>query len=535
MNTAVRALSAQQAVIANIGNNIANVNTPNYARRILTLETSTSTAVSSGVQLGSGVEVGTLIRSVDEYLNQAVREQTGNSQASQLKLDFLSRIEPLFDLTGQSNTIGSALTGFFNSVNSLATNPSSIELRADVLERATDLVQAIKNTYGTLASLQTEADRRIQTEIDTVNSITSQIAELNGVISRAEAAGGTAADERDKRDYLLEKLSEKISFNRVENSDGTVTLSLKGGFTLVNTTTARMLETTTSPSFLSGAVPPSLDGGALSFIVFNYDQGGGEAHVDLTAALGEGSGTIGGLLDLRGIAGASDTSAFEAEGILVNIASRVEGITRELLTTVNAIYAGEDPPYSAGDARDLDGAAPDVFGLFNFEWDGDEADKDVDGDGVAELSDITDSTVGVDNFSSRLMLSFTDPRRLAAARSSAAEPAVDPGNAENLLALADLQEHRFSFSVGNYALDATFGQSYNETVTYVGNATARTRIDASVAQDSLTTAANRRDEISGVSLDEEFTALIKYQQAYEASARMIRTAQEMIDEIVRLL
>ena len=55
MNTAVRALSAQQAVIANIGNNIANVNTPNYCRRILTLETAVSNSVSGNLQLGSGV------------------------------------------------------------------------------------------------------------------------------------------------------------------------------------------------------------------------------------------------------------------------------------------------------------------------------------------------------------------------------------------------------------------------------------------------------------------------------------------------
>jgi len=102
-------------------------------------------------------------------------------------------------------------------------------------------------------------------------------------------------------------------------------------------------------------------------------------------------------------------------------------------------------------------------------------------------------------------------------------------------ALAALQNQEFNFSVGSYSLTATMTQAYDETVTYVGNAKSRAQLDASVAEANYVTASNRRDDVSAVSLDEEFTSLIRYQKAFEASARMVRVASEILDTIVRIL
>jgi flagellar hook-associated protein 1 len=533
LNNAVSALSAQQALIANTANNIANVNTEGYARRVLSVQTRMDSGQSAGLKVGNGVEIGKLTRVADEFLNRLSRESAGSFYEHRTQVEFLDRIESMFSLTGDRLTIGSALTEFFDSLNTLSLNPASTELRADVIERAQDLVSVIGETYGTIAKLQSEADARLKVEIDVVNGLTAQIAELNQRIASREISGQVAADERDRRALLIDQLSERMSFNQVEASDGSVTLTLPNGFPIVSGSVSRELEVTADPTFAAGPLPPSLNGEVLSYVVYDYDSGVGSAHIDLTQFLQAGSGTIGGLLGLRGYADPTNTSAFEANGTLVELASRVEAITRELLTTFNEIYLGPDADVAPGlqpSALDLDGNPPDVFGLFDFDFAG---VKDGDGDGAPSLADL--AATGLDNFSSRLQLAFTDPRRLAAARDLTGAGELAPGDASNVFALAGLQDSQLSFSAGSYARTAKISEVFNELVGRVGNVSSRAKVDLSVSQDALIIAQNRRDEIQGVSLDEEFTNLIQFQKAFEANARMIRTSDEMLDIIVGLI
>ncbi len=317
LNNAISGLHAQQAVIATSGNNIANVNTPGYTRRTVTLETRSLREGTTGINVGSGVQIGNITRIADNYLEQLLRDAQAEQQSSQVQNDFLKRVENLFSLTGSRDTIGSTLTGFFTAVNDLTANPSSIELRTNFIQRAQDLVDAIKETYSTVADLQTEADQRIGTELDAVNTLTARIAEMNVKISAREGnENGIAVDERDVRERLLDELAQKVSFSRVELADGSVTITLANGFPLVVGGRNRELEMTIDPSFASGNLPPSLSGRTLGYVVYDYDSSAGAAHIDLTQMLQSGQGSIAGLLGLRGYADPSNTNAFEANGTL---------------------------------------------------------------------------------------------------------------------------------------------------------------------------------------------------------------------------
>jgi len=523
-NNAVSSLWANQALLANTSNNIANVNTEGYARRTLTLQTRLDSGRGGGLNLGNGVEIGSLNRISDQFLNGAARQSTGNFNNHKTQGEYLQRVEAMFDLTGNNNTIGSTLSKFYDALNDLSTNPASLELRANFIDTVEDVATAIRQTYQGIADLQAEADSRLAVEIDNVNSFTAQIAEFNEKIKSREKSGDVAADERDRRDQLLEELSERISFNHVENSDGTVTISLPNGFPLVSGGNSRELEVTRDPSFGGGDIPPSLNGEALSYVVYDYDQGGGNAHIDLTQYLKDGSGTIGGLLTMRGHADPANTSAFEADGELVDMAARVEAITRELLTTVNATYFASDggaPPSST--AGDLEGNPPDVFGLFTF-----------DGAPVAGLpDDAALAGTGIDSFSMLIQGAVTDPTRVAAARDTG--DGFAEGDASNLNAIAELQDQTMSVDAGNYSGTGSLSEIYNQLVGKVGNLSSRSQVDSSVAQDNLITAQNRRDQVQGVSLDEEFANLIKHQKGFEASSRLIRLGSELLDTIVGLI
>ncbi len=540
LNNSVSSLVAQQAIIATTSNNIANANTPGYARRTVELSNRGSSSRGGEISVGNGVEIGNVTRSVDAFVEKLLNEASAEKAGADTEKDFYSRMERLFSLDESRPTVGSALTEFYNSLNQLSSNPASLELRANVMERGKDLVNTISSTFKALANLQNEADQRLNGEVLNVNTFASQIADLNGKIRTRESTGEVAADERDQRQQLLEKLGEKISFSAIEDSEGQVNLYLGKGFALVSGTTARELTVTTSPSFSGGSLPPSLSGGPLSHIVFDYNSGSGTAHIDLTQSIQSGEGILGGLLAVRGYNDPSNTSAFQANGAIVEMASRIESVTRALITTMNNTYQGavDENTTTAtvfdSSSGDLTGARPAPNGLFDFTYSG---TKDSNSDGRITTTDLTAS--GIDSFSSVLSFAITDPRRIAAAldtNATSGATAFAPGDGRNITRLvAALDASTTSFSVGSYAFVGNFNQQYNESVTHMGSMVERAASTATVAGNNLLTAQSRRDSVSSVNLDEEFANLIKFQRAFQASARMIKVADELLSQIVDLI
>lgn len=225
LNNAISSLNAQQALIANASNNIANVNTEGFTRRTVDLQSKAgSTGLDAGLQVGSGVDIASVKRISDSYLEELLRAARGDSAEATLSNDYLARLQEYFPLDGSGSTISTSLNDFFAALNRVSVNPASLDLRLNLLQRGEDLVLSIRETYNAVASLQKELNDRLPTEIDAVNSFTQQIADLNSVIGQREAAGQTALDERDQRDIALQQLTEKLSVKVIEGSNGMVSV-----------------------------------------------------------------------------------------------------------------------------------------------------------------------------------------------------------------------------------------------------------------------------------------------------------------------
>lgn len=543
ISSAISALAAQQAMLAATSNNIANVNTPGYARRTVDLVTRNSPEAGVGGQLGAGVDVAAVQRVADRFLQGILERTAGERASARAQSEFLARAEQLFRLDGTSPTVGSTLSAFFTAANDLASDPASLELRSNFVERARDLVSSISTTYNNLSSLQREADLRLEAEVSSVNRIASDIAALNGQISTIESDGvSTATDFRDQRETLLNRLAEKISFSTVELANGSINIQLANGFSLVNGGTSRELSITQSPSFDSSP-PASLSGEVLRYITYNYGDNTTRSDVDFTQMLSQGDGSIAGLLKVRGTVQTTNTSPFQATGPIVELASQVEAITRTLLTSVNQTYLGYDSSApNNGDensgvagfqsrAGDLDGLPPDVYGLFTFPASG---SRDLNSNGLPD--DLAAS--GISNFSSILGVAFTNPRRVAAALDlNPAQGATSfaQGDARNIQAIANLRNQTLTFSSGNFSFTGRFEEAYNNVISTAGNEARRASTSAQAADQKFLTASAKRDEISGVSLDEEFTNLVRFQRAFQASARVLRVADELLEQVVNLL
>ena len=537
LNNSVRSLNAQQAIIANTSNNIANVNTPGYSRRVVTLENAVDRGTgSAGLQIGSGVQVSGVQRIADDFINKLLQSQTSKQSSSELQNSFVSRVEQLFSLTGDTGTITKDMNNFFTAINNLTVDPSSIEARKAMIEQGQNLVSSISGTYNTLADLQTEANDRISTEVQTVNGLLSQIAQTNTNISSIESAGTSqvAADDRDTRDRLLQELSKKISYKTVDNNDGSVNVYLTNGFTLVSGGNSYPLRVTSSPSF-AASQPPSLSGGILSSITYDYSNGSGTADFDLTQVLQGGDGSVGALLQLRGYNDPNNTSPFQADGFIVEVASRIEGVARDLLTRFNTTYLGNDENSAVAgfqpNALDLNGQTPSTYGFFDFNYSG---VKDANGDGLP--NDL--AALDVPSFAKILTLTSTDPRKIAAARDqdpANGSTALVAGNGDNAQALMGLRTASTTFSAGNYSLTGTYDDSYNETVSHVSAEKSSIASKADLDKSYLITVQSQRDEVSAVSLDEEFSKLITFQKAYQASAKMVKVADDLLTTILQLV
>lgn len=533
--SAISGLLAQQAVIATTGNNIANVNTPGYVRRQAVLENRAGSSTES-IQIGDGVQVAGVRRLADEYLERLTRETLTTAEKYAVQNQYLNRIQTEFGLTENDSTIGKAFTKFLTAVDDLSYDPGNIPLRANFIDRGTDLVNALKSTYQAAADIQQEADDSLNAEVSVINNITTQIASLNTQITQAESGGGEATDARDTRDILLKDLAGKIGFTSFEDSSGQVTVSLSNGIQLVSGSSSKDLIFARSPSFIT-TPPPSLNGGTLGYLVVNLGTSASPAHVDLTQTLQNSGGKVGGLLDIRGYNAASSTTPFQANGYMVRIASQVEAFTAQLLTTVNATYFGGDENSGvAGNqstAGDINGTNPAVYGLFSLNT---ALTIDADGDGVAESTDL--STLGLSNYTSYLTFNVATASNVAAARDlNATQGATSyvAGDNQNLVALGNTLRASQSFSTGSYSFTGTFSAAYQDMVSYVGNTTLNVGNNKKVADAQASIAQNNRDEKSSVSLDEEFATLIQAQRSFSASARLLKVSDELLQQIVQLV
>lgn len=529
-----RALNAQSQVLRTIGDNIANVNTPGFSKRKVELVSTQATGIGN-LLTGAGVEVERLVRLVDPFLNKELQNRISERSAADVRQEYLGRAESIFKLTNEPGSIGFAMNKFFSSLEDLSVNPADTALRTQVLQDGEFMVSSIKDAYNRIATMQRETDTRIGNLVDQVNTLTSQIAGVNYQIAGGETNEQQNLALRDKRDQLIRDLSEIIPVKVVDVSNREVMVTLSNGFTLVNGSTVNELQFDNSPSF--GSFPEGLDGNGLGFIVHDFDSSATESHADFTSLLyTEGSGEIGGLLRLRGVQATGDTTAFDATGDLVEIGSRIETISRDLLTRFNLTYLGDVDENTGTPIRDpnsggLDGTSPGVYGLFSFAG---AVDSNTDG----EPNDL--NTIALPNYSSLLTFNVTDAEKFAAALdlddTTPGNTSFAPGDSSNLSRLIALRTETQNYSLGNFTANSTTIEGlYSSVVGYAGGVSSNAKSNLEVLKAREDQIKELQTSVSGVSIDEELSNMINFQRAFQASARMVKVGDELLAQIIGLL
>ena len=559
MDTAKWALLTHQKALQVTSHNIANVGTPGYTRQELVLQTAMPVSSVPG-QIGTGVRAVQVRRVYDRFLESQIARESQILGRWETREGALSQVSAIINEVPDTG-LNARMSAFWAAWQEVANNPSGQSERVALRQSAQSLAERFNHIHSGLTDLRNQMDKSVLDGLDEVNLITSQIADLNQEIASVEAKGEDANDLRDRRLQLLKDLSEMIDFNSFEDADGKVTVFAGGGRPLVMGDSSYRLQGATNADGLYDVM---------------WNDGKGNLS-NITSQIQEGK--LGGWLEMR------DSS-------IPQYLNEINTLARSVIAEVNRLHSdGVGLTYHdsltgshmADPAAALASAASGLafwdeivegnsFTITVYDTGTDSYTSSsitIDpGDTLTDLQQKIDALAGVSATISngqltisadsgyQFLFSGDDSNVLMAlgintffdgsdASDMALSGAIDsdvtkiaaamdytslPGDNRNALAIADIQ-----FQALLAGGTATLGEYYGSFIGDVGHAESeagRSASHQSLFMDQLQT---RREQISGVSLDEEMTNLMKFQHAYDASAQMIRVVDEMLETVMGLV
>jgi flagellar hook-associated protein 1 FlgK len=249
LQTALRGLTAAQAAIDTTGTNIANANNPSYSRQVVDLTESSSLSLPAfsnvtgqGVQLGTGVDVTTISRARDQFLDIQYRAQNSNESGLSTSNGLLQQVQTAL-AEPTSGGVTSQLNAFWQSWSALAAAPTSAAAKQSVVDSGATMSNTFNALESQLQTLQGQAASQYTTLIAAngpVQQDANQIASLNTQISQALGAGQTPNALLDARDKALDDLSQYGNVSVQNQGNGLLTVNFGGDTTtpLVNGNTA---------------------------------------------------------------------------------------------------------------------------------------------------------------------------------------------------------------------------------------------------------------------------------------------------------
>jgi flagellar hook-associated protein 1 FlgK len=228
LDTAVSALNANLTALRTTSNNIANVNTPGYARQSVEL----ISQVIDGD--GAGVQVSQIKRVVDTFLSAELRLTTARAESFDVQVATHDRIQSLLGEPGQGNTLAALLSDAFDSIANLSTEPESAARRTSATADLGALGDAISRLAEQIQSLRVDADRQLANDIGTANTTLLRIHDLNQLIVSESLSGRTAHGLEDQRDQAIDGLAEILDIRVTKLGNGSVNIGTASGLTLLD-------------------------------------------------------------------------------------------------------------------------------------------------------------------------------------------------------------------------------------------------------------------------------------------------------------
>ncbi|MDO3412084.1 flagellar hook-associated protein FlgK [Saccharibacillus sp. CPCC 101409] len=519
IETARRSLMTQRAALETTGHNIANANTEGYTRQRVNMQASipmeaygVSRSLTPG-QLGTGVEFTSITRIRETYLDTQFRGENSSLGSLTTQADALSKLEGIVNEPSDTG-LRTVMDKFWNSLSDLSKDTESVTARKVVRENALALTDALNQTAKQLSDMGTDLTSNIAIKGKEMQSYMDSIADLNNSITRIESLGDNANDLRDQRDLLTDKLSKIVNVT-VTDTDAGYNITM-GNQALVTGATATALP-------VDGA---AAKGSALETILSNAT--GGEVQgmflardkytADYQAQLDQVANTLAnGNVDVKIPAGSSFPEGTK--------------LTKDVvLSDGSTLAAGTGFPKGASLQSDTTLTVAGLNGLHQLGFTTDGSSQG----GVAFFTSSADgsTTVTASNITLNPVIS-NDPSKIASSLRLDSSGSAVKGNNGLALLMSDLKTSKFvTTDASGTTTTATLSDRYSGMVGQLGIQAQEINRKAANAESLTAQVDTSRQSVSGVSQDEEMTNLVKFQQAYNASARFMTTYDEMLDKLI---
>lgn len=547
LNIGLSGLNAAQAGLITTSHNISNAGTAGYTRQ-RTVQEAQEPFFSGGGFLGTGAKITTTLRQYDQFVNK----QLLDAQSRSAELDtYETQIGQLDDLLADPEAgLSPALQSFFRAVQDLSANPTSSAARQSTISAGEALASRFQLLDGRMSEIRGDINSQITGQVASINAYAKGIAEINKRIQSAEAAGPgqPANDLRDQRDQLINELNQIIKVNTVTQSDGAISVFIGNGQSLVVGNEPYQLAAMPDPAdpqritvgqvLASGGsvvVPESMFtggklGGLLSFRSDTLDSAQGELGqlamdfvngFNAQHQLGQTiDGNAGG--DFFGFNG-TPTTLTAASQIRVTIANTRDVAAASPVAT--AASAANTGTAAIDGGRVINRTSLPFAGNVTLTYDSGTSSFSASGGitaGPFAYAAGQPFTVG------GVELTVTGTPANGDTFTLGNNPTGRNDN-RNALQLGSLQ-------TANLALGGTanFQSAYASLVSDVGSTAQEVQITARAATTLVEQTTATQQGISGVNLDEEAANLLRYQQLYQASSKVIQIAGKIFDEILAL-
>lgn len=494
LNTARSGLDANQIALQTSSHNIANTNTEGYSRQRVDLSTKIPYAKAGVGLIGSGVQADGISRIVDDFVRSQVRDSNSDYNFNLQKSDILGLLENALHEPSDDGLI-SQLNKFADSLQKLADNPELDTAKTNMIETAQSLATHIQQIAREVSKVSSDTKSNLSKAVLDFNEKADQLADLNQQIYNSQSNGEVPNDLLDQRDSLLKDMSGESDANISFDQYGRASLSI-GDHVIVDNKqgVVTKLDVVTSAGNGQAEILPNGDETQSKQTIIGDFQAGdvvfsgpdGYSKVEIS------SGAIGGLQESL-----SEVQKHQAE---------LNDFAKGIIEVENIVYS--------------DGQSPDS-GFFEME-DSDEPalsikvnDDLVKNPGQMKVGSDTDSAEGANE------------RVLAMAKALKSKIGY-PVNTDDLVNSYNKDSMTFNDSEDGL----TVAGSYNSIVTKNGISKQKADNMATAQLASLNQLEYKDQAASGVNLNEEMSDVIRFQQGFQANAKLLNVVSDMLDTLI---
>lgn len=567
-------LQTHQNALNTTAHNLSNVDTTGYVRQQVQLTGKPYITLSvdpkavNNKQYGLGVNYTRVKQVRDYFLDKSFRKESGRSMFYEVNTEVLEEIEgQLGEMNGEA--FQTTLSDLWTAVQELARDPASSVTQGMLVQRASEFIERAGAVYDGLSAYQDNLNARVKSEVNKINKYGQQLLVLNDKIRAIEAGGiEHANDLRDARNQILDELGKLTDMSYKEDINGDVSVQIEGvDFVKAGICYEIGLHEDTTTGFYTPFWPQNATYKLMPNGSKEYDPVGAEVfdlEREISTDLNTDIGGLKAILLARGDHRADYTDLARggdyydkkiSQSLVMNVQAEFDQLIHSVATRMNEVLA-DAAGVVKGDLTLADGSTLQNVQYCKVDPDGYMRREDgspiqlfskiatagyqkvtaTDKDGNTgeywvyneEDLEVTDSLYTVKNLGIDIEL-MQKPSVLGFRKKDGSE---DVETAEKLKDVFTEQSYKLN---PNVEKRTTLGNYYKDLVFQVANTGY---MSCSIYTNQVSTVesiCSAREQVIGVSSDEELSNMVRFQNAYNASSRYINVISEMLEHIITTL